>query len=62
MAKKPPNLADYVEAAERRHSPRRRRTRRSSDRGSRAVWLWVLVVAVLLIAGAVAFLHFKQLI
>ncbi len=62
MAKKPrPTLADHVEAAERRAAPRAQ-ARASGRSLVLAAWLGVLVLTVLLTAGAIAFLRFKQYI
>lgn len=61
MAKKKPNLADYVEAAERRAAPKAR-ARVVGDSGTRTAWLWVLVVVVMLLAGGLAYLRMKRLI
>lgn len=62
MAKKPrPTLADHVEAAERRAAPRAQ-ARAAGRSLVWAAWLGVLVLTVLITAGAVAFLRFKQYI
>jgi hypothetical protein len=62
MAKKKPlTLADHVEATERREAPRAQA--RASGRGVYvAAWMGVLVLAVLITAGAVAYLRFKKYI
>ncbi len=59
MAKKPrPTLADHVEAAERRAAPRAQA--RAAGRDTlRVAWLGVLVLTVLITAGAVAFLRMR---
>jgi hypothetical protein len=62
MAKKPrPTLADHVEAAERRAAPRAQA--RAAGKGAYwAAWMGVLVLTVLITAGAVAYLRFKKYI
>jgi len=61
MAKKKPNLADYVEASERRDAPKAR-ARAVGAGGSGALKVWLLIaIAVLLLAGF-AFVRFKHLI
>jgi hypothetical protein len=58
MAKKPPpTLADHVEAAERRAAPRAQA--RAAGRSTYVAWMGVLVLTVLLTAGAVAFLRMR---
>jgi len=62
MAKKrKPTLADYVEATERREAPRAQA--RASSRGPWFnVWLGLLVLTVVLTAGAFFYLRYKRLI
>lgn len=62
MAKKlPPTLADHVEAAERREAPRAQA--RVARRGTYwSAWLGVLVLTILLTAGAIAFLKLQKYI
>ena len=62
MAKKPPpTLADHVEAAERRAAPRAQA--RAAGRGAYwSAWIGVLLLTVLITAGAVAYLKFKKFI
>ena len=62
MAKKKlRTLADHVEATERREAPRAQA--RASGRGAYvAAWMGVLVLTVLITAGAVAYLRFKKYI
>ncbi len=62
MAKRrKPTLADYVEAAERREAPRAQA--RATGRGAWwSVWIGLIVLTVVLTAGVVAYLRFKQLI
>ena len=62
MAKRrKPTLADYVEAAERREAPRAQA--RASGRGTWwSIWLGLIVLTVVLVAGAVAFLRYRQFI
>jgi cobalamin biosynthesis Mg chelatase CobN len=59
MANKPrPTLADHVEAAERRAAPRAQ-ARASGRSLVWAAWLGVLLLTVLLTAGAIAFLRMR---
>jgi|GEM_PF-2070131 len=62
MAKNPkPTLADHVEAAERREAPRAQA--RATGRGAWFnVWLGLLVMLVVLTAGALFYLRYKNLI
>jgi len=62
MAKRrKPTLADYVEAAERREAPRAQA--RASGRATWwSIWLGLIVISVMLAAGAVAYLRFNGLI
>jgi len=60
MAKKKPSLADHVEATERREAPRAQARR--LGRSMWTTWLLLATVTVVILAGAVAFLRFKQLI
>jgi hypothetical protein len=62
MAKRrKPTLADYVEAAERREAPRAQA--RAGGRGTWwSIWLGLIVLTVVLVAGAVAFLRYRQII
>lgn len=62
MAKKPPpTLADHVEAAERRAAPKAQA--RVARRGVYwSAWLGVLVISIVLTAGAVFYLRMKQYI
>ena len=58
--KKRPTLADYVEATERREAPRAQA--RVSGRGGSGAWLGLIVLAILLAAGAIAFLRMQRYI
>jgi len=62
MAKRrKPTLADYVEAAERRAAPRAQA--RATGRGTwSSIGVGLVVVTVVLAAGAFFYLRFKQLI
>ncbi len=62
MAKRrKPTLADYVEAAERREAPRAQA--RATGRGTWwSVWVGLVVLTIVLAAGAFAYLRSKGLI
>ena len=61
MAKKKPNLADYVEATERREAPKAR-ARVTGKGGGGLAWLWLVIVAVVLAFGGFAYLRLNRLI
>ncbi|MCC6718328.1 MAG: hypothetical protein IT555_10615 [Acetobacteraceae bacterium] len=62
MAKKTKlNLVDYVEAAERREAPRAQA--RATGRGAwSSIWVGLIVLTIVLTAGAVVFLRMRRLI
>lgn len=64
MAKRSkPTLADYVEAAERREAPRAQAQARDSGRGAwGSVWIGLMVVSIVLTAGAIVYLRVKRII
>ena len=62
MAKKrKPTLADHIEATERRDAPRAQ-ARASRSGAWWSISMWLLALAVVLAAGAIAYLRFKSII
>ena len=56
MARRKTNLADYVEASERREAPRLRAIATSGGRTSHSPWIMVILVAIVVTGIVVSYL------